>query len=332
MRILILGGTSFLGRHLVLAAKTRGHAVTLFNRGKTGPDLFPDVEQIRGDRDGGLSALEGRTWDVCIDTSGYLPRVVRQSVAALRQSVQHYVFVSSVSVYADFAVVGIAEEYPVARVEDESTEDIGQFYGALKALCENEVVSGFGPDHALIVRPGLIVGPYDPTDRFTYWVRRFAQGGRVVVPESPDRPIQLIDARDLAEWMLTLCENQVTGVFNATGLVPPLTMGRLVDALMNTLPAASEVEWLPEDFLLEHEVAEWSELPLWISDAANWPGFETVSVDRALAQGLTFRTIEDTIGATWEWDLTRNQAAPMKAGLTPERERELLADWDNQHA
>ncbi len=217
MKILVLGGAHFLGRHVVEQARHRDHTVTLFNRGQTAPGLFPDVEELHGDRDGGLDALRGRHWDAVIDTSGYVPRIVRQSAELLASFVSRYLFVSSISVYADFHRTHIDETYPVGQVDDKTTEDVGQFYGPLKALCEQVVEAVYG-ERAVIVRPGLIVGPYDPTDRFTYWVRQFARGSHVLVPGSPDRPVQLIDGRDLASFMIDLLENRDSGVFNATGM------------------------------------------------------------------------------------------------------------------
>lgn len=282
----------FLGRHLVEAALSRQHQITLFNRGSR-QELYPEVEQLTGDRDGDLDALKGRTWDVVFDTSGYVPRVVGQSAALLRDAAQRYVFVSSVSVYDNFDTVGIQEEYPVGRLTDESSEDINADYGPLKALSERAVQSVFA-DRSMIVRPGLIVGPYDPTDRFTYWVRRFSEGAPVLVPGRPNRPIQYIDARDLAFWMVHLAEAQIGGVVQATGPVPPITMEALVDALQ-MLPGSGHPVWVSESFLRDHEVQEWSELPLWLSEATGWPGFMTVDVSRAISFGLTFRPLAETL-------------------------------------
>ena len=326
MRILILGGTEFLGRHLVDASLTNGHEVTLFNRGQTNPELYSNVEKLRGDRDGNLDALCGRSWDAVIDTSGYVPRVVRQSVELLQDAVMHYTFVSSISVYGDFSQVGMGEDAPVGTLEDETTENVAEHYGALKALCEQEVQSTFG-DRALIVRPGLIVGPHDPTDRFTYWVRRFGQGGEVLVPGRRDYPIQFIDVRDLAEWIIQMVEHKTSGVFNATGPEKVLTMAEFIGILEYTIPSSGNATWVSEAFLQSQGVREWDELPLWISDKTGWPGFTTVNVKRAIAQGLTHRPLRETIRDTLRWDQTRPQDSNLKAGLSHERELDLLRTW-----
>ncbi len=217
MRILILGGTVFVGRHLVEAALARGHEVTLFNRGQHGPDLYPGVEKLRGDRDGGLDALRGRRWDAAIDTCGYVPRIVRASATLLANAVDHYTFISSVSVYPEAHTRHLDEDSPVGALDDESVEDVTpETYGPLKALCE-QAAEGAMSGRALTIRPGLIVGPHDPTDRFTYWPRRVAQGGEVLAPGRPERPVQIIDARDLAAWTLQLVASGARGVYNATG-------------------------------------------------------------------------------------------------------------------
>jgi 2'-hydroxyisoflavone reductase len=325
MRILILGGTEFLGRHLVEAALAKGHEVTLFNRGKTNPHLFPDVEKLRGDRDGNLDVLRGRHWDAVIDPSGYVPRIVRQSVQLLEDAVGHYTFVSSISVYADFSRVGMDENASVGKLDDETNEDVN-FYGPLKALCEREVQSVFG-ERALMIRPGLIVGPYDPTDRFTYWVRRFSQDGEVLVPGRRDRPIQFIDVMDLAKWMITMVERRSNGIFNATGPKEKFTMEEFVRELENSIPLSGRATWVSEDFLWDKGVKEWTELPLWISDRKNYPGFLTINVNRAIAHGLTFRPLPQTIMETLRWDQTRPQETALKAGMSRKRESELLRDW-----
>lgn len=331
MKLLILGGTKFLGRYLVDTALTRGHDVTLFNRGQTNADVYPEVNRLLGNRDGQMEALYGTRFDAVIDTSGYLPRVVRQSVELLAGLVQHYTFISSISVYEDFSQNGIYENSKVADLEDESSEDITQFYGSLKARCEQEVQSVFG-DRALIVRPGLIVGPYDPTDRFTYWVHRFAQGGNVLLPERREKPVQWIDARDLAEWILSMVEQKVSGIFNATGVPNAFTFADMVEKLEQSIPTSTTPIWVSEEFLLAHDVGEWMELPLWISDKTNWPGFMTADVSSALNSGLTLRPMEQTILDTLEWDHTRPQDITRQAGLNAEREAELLKLWHDQTA
>ncbi|MFZ0544031.1 MAG: NAD-dependent epimerase/dehydratase family protein, partial [Candidatus Promineifilaceae bacterium] len=227
MKLLILGGTVFLGRHIVDVALQRGHEVTLFNRGQHNADLYPDVEKLRGNRDGDLAALKGRTWDAVVDTCGYFPRIVRDSAELLADAVEHYTFISSISVYADNVRPGIDENYPVAQLEDESVEEVtGGTYGGLKALCEQAAESAM-PGRVLNVRSGLIVGPNDPTDRFTYWVCRVAQGGEVLAPVEPEVAVQVIDVRDQAQWILDMAEARQAGVYNVTGPDYTLTFGEL---------------------------------------------------------------------------------------------------------
>ncbi|QQE76808.1 SDR family oxidoreductase [Alicyclobacillus sp. SO9] len=330
MRVLILGGTEFLGRHLVDAALQRGHEVTLFNRGQSNPDLFPNVEKLKGNRDGNLHALHGRTWDAAIDTSGYIPRIVRDSVNLLKDAVEHYTFISSISVYADFSQTGMDENGVVETLHDKSNENISEHYGALKALCEQEVTQEFR-GRALIVRPGLIVGPFDPTNRFTYWVRRFYQGGSILVPEPRHAKIQFIDARDLANWTIRSVEKHLTGIFNATGPDYELTMGHMVEMLGRFHHSSAEVVWVSEEFLLQEDVREFEELPLWISEKTNWPGFMTIDVKKATDNGLSFRSLEDSILDTLHWELTRQpglqSTRPQSAGhagMQREREEQLL--------
>jgi 2'-hydroxyisoflavone reductase len=320
VRILVLGGTKFLGRHTVEAALARGHELTLFNRGETNPELFPEAEKLHGDRDGSLAALEGGRWDAVVDTSGYVPRVVRRSAELLRDLAPHYTFVSSISVYADFST-GPSEASPVAELEDPSTEEFrGPAYGALKAACERVVAEVYG-DGALLVRPGLIVGPDDPTGRFTYWPHRIARGGDVLAPEPRDGAVQFVDVRDLAEWTVRMVEQRAAGVYNATGPAHRLTMEELLDACRALANPHARLVWVDGAFLLEHGVVEYSELPLWIGDP-DWAGHSDVDVSKALAAGLTFRPLEETVRAT----LAEAQFAD-DAGLRPEREEELLAGW-----
>lgn len=325
MQILVLGGTRFLGRHIVEAAISKGHKVTLFHRGMTNANLFADIEHLCGDRDGELGALNGRRWDAVIDTSGYLPRVVRQSAELLEDAVGQYVFISSISVYTDFLHVGLDESYPVGKLEDESTEDVERSYGPLKALCELEVQSKF-LSRSLIIRPGLIVGPHDPTDRFTYWVRQFSHAREVLVPGRKERPIQFIDVRDLAQWIVDKVDSRLSGVFNATGPSETLTMQQFVGELETSVPNSAAPVWVSEGFLLEHAVTEWADLPLWISDQTNWPGFLTADVTKAVAEGLKFRPLRTTIEDTLTWDCTRS-FPELKAGLGRTRELELLQSW-----
>ena len=325
MRLLILGGTRFLGRHLALAAVEAGHQVTLFNRGQTAPDLFPDLTTLVGDRDGGLAPLEAGDWDACIDTSGYVPRVVGDSAHLLAGRVGLYVFISSISVYADFAPPGPNEKSPVATLDDETVEEVtGETYGGLKALCERAVETAL-PEEALIVRPGLIVGPHDPTDRFTYWPVRVARGGEVLAPGGPDAPTQVIDVRDLADWIVRACERGLTGVFNATGPAAPLTLEGLLNTCREVAGGDATFTWVDEAFLRESEVVPFTELPCWVP-SANW-GMLQADIRAALAAGLTSRPLSDTIRDTLEWRTPSLEQKPLAAGLAPEREQVLLRAW-----
>jgi 2'-hydroxyisoflavone reductase len=307
---LILGGTKFLGRAVAEAALARGHELTLFNRGETNPDLYPEAERVRGDRDGGLAALESRHWDAVVDTSGYVPRVVRES-AELLQDAGRYVFVSSISVYADFRT-GPSETSPVAALGDLPLDDLAaddSNYGPLKALSEVEVERVFG-DRALIVRPGLIAGPHDPTGRFSYWARRLVRGGDILAPGPPERRVQFIDVRDLGAWIVDAAERGLAGTFNATNEGVP----------WDELLAGGEVTWLTDDFLQEHEVGSWMELPLWVPDG-EYAGIHETDVGRAVAAGLGFRPVADTLRGS------EGAVSVDGVGLAPEREAGLLDAW-----
>ncbi len=320
MKLLILGGTIFLGRHLVEAAQARGHEVTLFNRGRHNADLFPDVEKLRGDRDGDLGALAGRRWDAVIDPSGYVPRIVRQSAQLLADAVEHYTFVSSLSVYTDYSQLGITEGAPVGKLDDPTVEEItGETYGPLKVLCE-EAAESTMPGRVCVVRPGLIVGPHDPTDRFTYWPVRVARGGAVLVPSHPNYPIEFSDVRDLAAWMIHGAEARMTGIYNASGPGGQATLGDLLETSKAISGSDARFEWLPEDFLRQHNVQPWSDLPLWIGDDAAYAGFSSVDVSKAVAAGLTFRPLAETVRDTLAWAQTRSNDYQWRAGLSPERD------------
>ncbi|ANU16408.1 hypothetical protein BBI11_04755 [Planococcus maritimus] len=325
MKILILGGTRFLGRFLTQAALDQGHEVTLFNRGKENPALFPEVEKLVGDRDGELTALEGRTWDAVIDTCGYVPQVVQQSAALLAGNAGHYTFISSASVYDDLQDPGIDEEHAVRKLPQDVADPPGnEYYGELKFLCEREVEKQF-PDRSLIIRPGLIVGPYDFTGRFSYWANRVAQGGEVLAPGRKDRQIQFIDVRDLAEWILRMVEQQVSGVFNATGPSHSLTMEAFLETCRNALSSRAKFVWMDDEFLMANDVGYWMELPLWIPDSENVDGFMAMSIDKALAQGLSFRPLAETIQDTHEWQ--QKEGVVGTAGLDSAKEQRLLASW-----
>lgn len=341
MEILILGGPRFLGRHLVAATIERGHRVTLFNRGRTEPGLFPAVEKLRGDRAGDLSALDGRTWDAVLDTSGFLPEIVRRGSERLRSQTGHYHFVSSISVHADFPTPGMDEAAPVARLTPEDRERVGaidasepknspafmELYGPLKAECEQVVREIFG-DRAAISRPGLIVGPHDYMDRFPYWVSRVAEGGEVLAPGRPGRPVQVIDARDLADWIVRLAEGGVAGTFTATGPDRPLTMEALLDACRDVASSDARFTWVDEAFLVERQVGPWEELPMWVPERTSTRhlGILQMSVRRAVASGLRFRPLAETARDTLAWERTRGPHA-WRAGLTREKERALLEAW-----
>jgi 2'-hydroxyisoflavone reductase len=318
MKLLILGGTKFLGRHAVDAALAAGHDVTIFTRGKTNPDLYSEVEHLTGDRDGDLAALEGRTWDGVVDTSGYVPRILRQSAELLRDAVGRYVFVSSISVYADFSKP-LDESAPVAELEDPATEEIMEHYGALKAACETVIDEVYG-DRGVNVRAGLIVGPYDPTDRFTYWPRRIAAGGDVLGPGDPDAPVQFVDARDLAAWMVKLALEGPGGTFNATGPAEPLTFADFLDRATAAIGSDARVVWVDEQKVLDAGIEGWSELPLWLP-GDDYAGMAQADTRRARETGLTFRPLEETVVDTLEWDRTVEGDRPT---LTREKERVAL--------
>lgn len=327
MNLLILGGTVFLGRSLVESALARGHQVTLFNRGQHNPELFPQVEKLRGDRDGGLDALRGRRWDAVIDTCGYVPRVVRDSAHVLADAVEHYTFISSISVYAKLDRLGMDEDSPLGTLTDERIEQItGETYGPLKALCERAVEQVL-PQRTLVVRPGLIVGPHDISDRFPYWPRRIAQGGEVLAPGRPTSLTQIIDVRDLADWTIAMVERRAIGVYNATGPERPLSMGDLLETCRAVVGSNARLTWVDEAFLLEQGVQPWSEVPLWMPETPDTIGFSAVDCRRAIGVGLTFRPLEEIIQATLDWDRSRPVDTRYRAGLAAEREAEVLAAW-----
>lgn len=325
MKILILGGTVFLGRHFVEAALQQGHEVTIFTRGIHNADLYPEVEKLVGNRDGNLQVLTGRRFDAAIDTSGFVPRIVRDSARQLANAVDHYTFISSISVYGDFSQHGLDENAAVGKLEDETTEDVSAAYGELKALCEQAAEKEM-PGRVLNVRPGLIVGPYDKTDRFTYWPTRVANGGHVLAPGNPHRQIQVIDARDLAEWTLRMVEAKQTGVYNATGPDYRLTMGDLLKTCQEVSNSDAVLHWVTDDFLTAHEVGEWAEMPLWLRED-NLVGMLSTNVHKAISSGLTFRPLQKTVRDTLVWDQQRDATMERKAGLQTEKEARVLAAW-----
>ena len=330
MNLLLLGGTIFLGRHLVEAALARGHQVTLFNRGQHNPDLFPQLEKLRGDRtnESDLQTLSSRHWDAVIDTCGYLPRIVRLSAQALASAVEHYTFISSISAYAEPPTPGMDENAPLARLADESVEEItGETYGGLKVLCE-QAAAAVLPGRLLTIRPGLIVGPHDPSDRFTYWPARVQRGGAILAPGRPDAPVQVIDARDLAEWIIDLVECRQTGIYNATGPAYPLTMGEVLETCRQVAGTPADFSWASDEFLLAQGVIPFTELPLWLPPEA--AAMSQVSIATALSAGLSFRPLAATIADTLAWDATRPVDAPRKNGLAPQREAALLELWQKE--
>lgn len=335
MKLLILGGTRFLGRHLVEVAIARDHDITLFNRGQSAPTLFPEVEHLQGDRDGQLDALKRRSWDAVIDTSGYVPRVVKATAEILKDRVDHYTFISTVSVYGDFSQSGIQEDTPVQPLNDPLTEDVAQFYGELKAACE-QVLDICFPGNVLHIRPGLIVGPYDPTGRFTYWVQRMAEGGEVLAPDVRQQPVQFIDGRDLAVWIIHQIETQRTGRYNALGPQFPLTFGDLLTVCRTATGTTAQLTWVKPEFLIERGVEPWNDLPLWLP--AGIDGFFAVSHHKALQEGLTMRSLTDTVRDTLAWVQSSPSLIPKDPhhvsmfGLERSREQELLQKWHMRSA
>jgi 2'-hydroxyisoflavone reductase len=335
MRLLVIGGTHFVGRHAVELAAARGHEVTVFHRGGSEPEGgFPAVEHVHGDRDGGLGPLSGRSWDSVLDTCGYVPRVVRDSATLIADAAEHYTFVSSLSAYPDDVPPGANEKTAGHEAPFPDTEEVTeQSYGPLKVACELEVQRAF-PGRASIVRPGFIVGPHDPIDRFPYWVRRAASGGAMLAPEPADLPVQLVDVRDLAAFMLDHAERRTGDLFNVTGPKDVLTMAQLLETCVEIGAGGTSIVWAGVEFLRERALHEpgdhgWEQLPYWYTEE---PGFSAFDVSKALAAGLSLRPLAETIADTLAWDRTREQTWPMGAGIDPERERELLAELGGEPA
>lgn len=328
-QILVLGGTNFLGPHFVRAALANGHTVTLFNRGKTNPGLFPDVEQLRGDREqGDLDALKGRAWDACVDTSGYVPAHVAATASLLAGSCGHYQFISSISVYPGFGQSNdrIDESTPTGTVGDAQVAGVDSiraampFYGPLKARCEAAAETAM-PGLVSNIRPGLIVGPGDGSDRFTWWPVRCDRGGDVLAPGDPDARVQFLDVRDLAAWMLHVIEDRIVGVFNATGFAGPVSMAEVLAACKCATANPCNLVWVSEQFLAANKVQPWMQMPLWIPRE----GRAHTDCTKAIANGLRFRPIGDTVRDTLQWAKTGRGDKPFaRTGLAPEREQELL--------
>ena len=338
LRILILGGTGFTGPFQVEYALSRGHKVTVFNRGRTHPGILPkETEQLIGDRNGPLDALKGRQWDVCIDVPTTLPVWVRDAAQILKGNVDRYVFISTLSVYANVKKPGADESTPLMKYEGadamkETSETLRKsnygLYGPLKALSEAEAEKWF-PGKALIVRPGLIVGPGDETDRFTYWPMRVERGGEVLAPGAPSDPVQFIDARDLAEWIIRMAEQGTVGAFNAVGPKEKSGMGWMLDGIKKATKSNAQFTWADADFLAAQKVQAWSDMPVWVPPRGDEGGFAMISIKKALAKGLTFRSLADTTQATLEWFHKQppERQAKLHAGITGEREKEVLAAW-----
>lgn len=340
MNLLILGGTGFIGPHQVRYAVQRGHKVTVFNRGRRQADLPGSVEHLQGDRNAGtLDALKGRKWDVVIDNPTTLPFWVRDAGQILRVNAEQYIFVSTISTYAHYRTAGMDENYELAAYtgsEDPMTikQVSGALYGPLKVLSEKEAEKWF-PGKTTVVRPGLIVGPGDETDRFSYWPVRIDRGGEVLAPGSPNDPTQIIDARDLAEFIIRLAEERVTGTFNATGPRSPLTMAEMLYGCRAVSSGSNEIKftWADAEFLRQQNVRPWSDMPTWVPPGPDNQGWGRVSIDRALARGLTFRPLAVTARDTIDWFKSQSSERQfnMRAGLKPEREKEVLALWHSQN-
>lgn len=338
LRILILGGTGFTGPHQVRYALARGHRITLFNRGRQPKEWPHEVEQLVGDRNAGdLKALEGREWDVCIDNPTTLPFWVRDAGRVLHGKVKHYIFVSTISAYAQDSAPA-DESAPVATYagKDPMAETLesfhahGELYGPLKAVSEQEAQRQF-PHMTTIIRPGLIVGPGDPTDRFTYWPVRLARGGDVLAPGDGSDPVQIIDARDLAEWTIRMAEARTLGTFNATGPEHALNMRDLLATVASAIHSDARITWVAADFLEAQNVAPWSDLPVWVPGQGDTAGFARRSNRKAVAAGLVFRPLSTTASETLAWFRAQSEErqAKLLAGLAPEREAALLAKWND---
>lgn len=325
MKLLIIGGTRFLGRAIVEAALAAGHEVTLFNRGQSNPGLYKDLETLTGNRDGGLDVLKDRTWDGVIDTCGYVPRLVRDAATLLADVVASYTFISSISVYADPSVAGIDEDAPLGTIADETVETVdGDTYGPLKVLCEKAATESMH-GRALLVRAGLIVGPHDLSDRFTYWPCRVARGGEVLSPGDPDSPVQFIDVRDIAAWTVQATEKRLTGPYNVTGPNRPVTMREVLTACQAVSGSEATFTWVSDEFLEANAVESYTEMPLWVPAA--FAGFDTVNCQKAIGAGLRTRPLADTIRDTLAWANGRAADYQWRNGMKPEREAELLTRW-----
>jgi len=333
LRILVLGGTGFLGPHFVEAALAKGHTLTLFNRGKTNPHLFPELEKLHGDRKtGDLAALEGREFDAVVDNSGYLPKHVQQSAELLQTSGQ-YLFVSSVSAFRDQGQPGLKESDPVAPLTDPETEDVMANYGALKAACERAAEAAM-PGRVTVIRPGLIVGPGDESDRFTYWPVRLERGGEVLAPGNPDDPVQLIDVRDLAGFMLRMVERESCEVYSVVGPSERLSVQGMLEGCIAALGSSATLTWADAEFLASEAVEPWSQLTVWVPPGSEFGGLGSVDGSKAWAAGLTTRPIGEIAKDTLAWwkGLPEERREQPRAGLSAEREVEVLVAWHGRES
>ncbi len=328
MRILVIGGTRFVGRHFVEAARAAGHTITLFHRGKTGSDVFSDLETIHGDRNqaADLDQLRGKTWDVVLDTCAYVPRHVRMLTDVIRDGTSHYILISTISVYSDPVTPGADEDAPVITLDDPTTEEVtGQTYGGLKVLCETAARDS-GIKSVTLVRPGMIVGPHDPTDRFTYWVERVARGGEILVPGEPNRRVQFIDGRDLAAWLVKVVDNRTIGTFNTVNPPHGVTWQEWMDDMRAEFGSDAQFTFVPDSWLESHQVTG-AELPFWVP--APYAGVLAVSNARAYETGLRARSTREIARDTLTWSRSR-AGHTLTSGLTPKREADLLKTWGSE--
>ena len=327
MRVLILGGTVFLGRHVVEALLARGHEVTLFHRGRRGAELFPQLERVLGDRATDLDRLPASArWDAVVDTSGFVPGVVATSASTLRERADRYVFISTIGVY-DAALPALDEASPIVELPPGASREemVPETYGPLKALCERAAADAFGPERTLLVRPGLIVGPHDPSDRFTYWPLRFARGGDVLVPDDLDAAVQIVDVRDLADFIVHAIERRTAGVVNTVGPAERLTLREMLAACARASDVPSRIVPVDLTTLAAHAIGEWMDLPAWIDPNGESVGMRDVSTAHGIALGMRYRPLAQTAADTLRWARDERGDAPLKAGLTPEREAAALA-------
>lgn len=336
MKVLILGGTRFLGKALAEEGLKRGHDITLFNRGNN-KEAFSEVEQLAGDRDGDVSQLKNRKWDAVMDTCGFVPHQINKIAAVLGDSIEHYTYISSISVYKDWIPLNLTEDYHLQSMPQDRLKDVEEgrispyeYYGALKVLCEAEAEKHW-PGRVLHIRAGQLVGPFDYTDRLPYWVQRVSEGGNIAVPGRPDRPIQLIDVKDIAAWGFNMAENSKAGTYNITGPDYELTMEELLNTCKSVTNSNAKFVWADEQFVLDHQIQPWTEMPLWIPehfplDGEDKPWHMCISVKKAIENGLSFRPLEDTIQDVYQWEKGR-QDSGRKAGISREKEQELLDAW-----